>query len=396
MIRVALALALGPATAAPAAPATPTLEGKVGEGVTMRFGDRYSLNLKARISPRYELTIPRSSPDAPIQHLVGIGTARIWLSGNMFVPKFKYMVQLAVAPRDFREGSISPIYDAFIDYEVHRDFGFRVGQYFVPFDRLRTVREFALQTSTRPAPVVELTLDRDVGAIAYSKRFLGDRSPVAWQLGVFGGGGNNLSVSKPPGALLLARFELRPLGQLDDDSEGDLERRKRPALALGGGAAANFNTNRARSTTGATFTGGTTNYFHVAADLVFKWGGFAAQGEYLWRRASRHSIESTDDMGEPVVEYTRSGQGWIAQWSYVFPVPVEIVGRLSGLYTFTGTDPAFIADVGDRGQEVAAGLNYYLNAHRMKVQTTWLARMPHDFDFTVADHTIAVLFDVTF
>ena len=41
-------------------------------------------------------------------------------------------------------------------------------------------------------------------------------------------------------------------------------------------------------------------------------------------------------------------------------------------------------------------LNYFLNGHRMKLQTTWLGRMPHDFDARIADHAVCVLFDVTF
>ena len=53
------------------------------------------------------------------------------------------------------------IYDAFLDWKAHRDISVKAGQFFVPFDRLRTVREFALQMGDRPRPVAELTLDRD-------------------------------------------------------------------------------------------------------------------------------------------------------------------------------------------------------------------------------------------
>src|SRR5690606_12803858 len=259
---------------------------------------------------------------------------------------------LAVAGRDYRDNAISPVYDAYIDWKAHRDINLRAGQFFVPFDRLRTVREWALQMVNRPIPVGEMTLDRDVGLLAYSDRFLGDRSPVAWRIGVFGGGGTNLTRGKKPGALVVARVELRPLGPMDDDTEGDLERRRRPALALGIGGAGNFNTNRLRSTTGPVFQGGTTTYAHGTADLVFKVRGFAIQGEYLIKRAAHDTIESITEEGDPRIEATRSGQGWIAQLSYVFDPPIEIVARLSATYAFRGTDPVWREELRLRGQEV--------------------------------------------
>ena len=216
------------------------VSGAPGQGLTLKVGDAFSLNLRSRIQLRYQWSASAKDegPDRQIEQLVTIGTARLWFSGNVFVPELTYMIQLAVAGRDFRDGATSPIYDAYLDWKIHRDFNVRAGQFFVPFDRLRTVREWALQMADRPRPVLELTLDRDVGVAFYSERFLGARSPVAWRLGAFGGGGTNLTRGRQPGALVVGRLELRPLGPIDDDREGDLERRRIPGLALGGGFAA--------------------------------------------------------------------------------------------------------------------------------------------------------------
>jgi len=283
-----------------------------------------------------------------------------------------------------------------LEYNAHRDFNVRVGQYFVQFDRLRTVREFALQMADRPRPVGELTLDRDVGLTLFSDRFLGDKSPFAWRIGAFGGGGTNLTLGKKPGALVVGRLELRPLGPIDDDKEGDLERRQVPGLAIGVAVAENINTNRARSTTGATYVGGTTNYLHAAADLVFKWHGWALAGEYLFRKASTDTIDSTDAAGDPLTEYTRSGHGWIAQTSYVFDPPIEVVARISRMYAFEGTDPKYVTETEQFGQEVGGGLNYYFNDHRLKLQADWIARMPYNFDMSGADHVVHAQVDATF
>jgi hypothetical protein len=385
---------------APVAKEAPKYEvtGAPGKGLTVAFGDVFSLNIKSRIQLRYQLNVPTPPDDGArnLQQTVNVGTARIWLGGHVLTKKLTYMIQLAVAGRDYRDGATSPIFDAYVDYAAHRDIRIRAGQYFVPFDRLRTVREFALQMADRPRPVGELTLDRDAGVMIYSDNFLHDKSPVAYRLGAFGGGGTNLVTGKKPGGLFVGRLELRPLGAIDDDSEGDLERRKKPAIALGGAFATNLNTDRLRSTTGPTFTGGTTHYFHGAADLVFKWRGWAVQGEYLRKVASVNAIESVDDEGMDVVEYTRSGEGWVAQTSYVFDPPIELVARMSGMYALGDTDPAYYADLRARGQEVAGGLNYYINGHRMKIQADWIALMPRDFAFDQAEHIVHLQLDVTF
>lgn len=332
-----------------------------------------------------------------LQQLVNIGTARLWFSGHFFNPRLTFMLQLAVAGRDFRDGATSPIFDAYFDWKGHRDFNVRAGQFFVPFDRLRTVREWALQMADRPRPVGELTLDRDVGVAIYSDSFLSDSSPVAWRFGVFGGGGTNLSTGKEPGGLFVGRIELRPLGPFADaDIEGDQEHRERPALALGSGLALNMNTNRLRSTTGATFVGGTTDYFHAAVDAVFKWKGFAMQSEYLWKSASNDEIVSIQSDGTTLTEYTRSAQGWVMQASYTFNPPVEVVGRFSRLYALEGTDPRLISETENLGQELGLGLNYYFNSHRFKVQADWIARMPPNFAFERPSHVMHIQLDATF
>ncbi len=374
-----------------------TLTGAQGSGVTLTVGDSFSLNIRSRIQLRYQVAIPNQDDmgNRELDQIVNIGTARLWLSGHIRVPEFTYMIQLAVAGRDYRDGAISPIFDAYLDYRAHRDFSLRAGQFFVPFDRLRTVRESGLQMTDRPRPVAELTLDRDVGLMMYSDHFLGDESPVAYRVGIFGGGGTNLSLGREPGALLVARVEYRPLGSIDDDKEGDLERRANPGLALGAAFAANINTNRARSTTGTTFTGGTTDYLQTALDLVFKWRGFALQAEYVYRTATNDQILSVDADGNPVTEYTRSGQGWILQGSYVFDPPFELVGRVSRMYALTGTAPAFITEVDTRGLEIGAGANYYFNDHKLKLQADWIARMPPGAEFNRADHVVHLQLDIT-
>lgn len=376
----------------------PVVTAAIGKGVTVATPDgRYSMTIRARFVPRLDLTLTPIAPDGEAldpKVRATISTARLWVMGNLFSPRFSYTVQLAYAARDFRDGAISPLYDAFVDWRAHRDASLRVGQFFVPFDRLRTVREFALQMVDRPRAVSELTLDRDIGVTVYSDHLGGDRSPVAYRLSVMGGAGMNVVNPRPPGLLVVGRVELRPLGPVDDDSEGDLDNRAQPGLALGGAVAYNLNSPRQRSTTGSTLTAGTLDYLHADADLVFKWHGFALSGEYLYRRAASQSVDGVGSDGAPLTEWARSGQAWVAQASYHTLSGLEVVARGSQMFADRDTDPAFVSEVAARGNEVGAGLNWYRNGHRFKIQVGWSALWGDDF--AMATHTVATQADMMF
>lgn len=390
MLAASLAFAL---TASADEPGPPEVRVAAGQGLTVTSADgHHRLTVRARFVPRLDVTV--ADPAAEAKTRVTIATARLWVEGHVFTPKLRYVVQLAVAARDFRDGP-SPLFDAYLDWRVHRDASLRVGQYFVPFDRLRTVREFSLQMTDRPRPVAELSLDRDVGVTLYSDHLGADRSPFAYRLGVFGGGGLNATEARPAGALFVARAELRPLGDVDDDSEGDLARRARPGLALGAAVAYGLRTSRERANQGANFADGTIDTLHVAADLTFKWHGLALQGEYLRREAlGDDAVTGVAADGTPTTSWARSGHGWVAQGSVFFPPGLELVLRGSQTFALGATSPSLIADVDARGDELAAGLNAYLNGHRFKIQTTWVALFRGDPG--QAQHSVATQLDAMF
>jgi hypothetical protein len=384
--------------ATPEPEAFPRVSGSPGNGITLQTGHDFSFNIKSRFQLRYQLNITPEDDEGrrDQKQLATVGTLRLSFSGLVLKPELTYMIQLALAARDYRDGATSPVYDAYLDWKLHRDFSLRAGQFFVQFDRLRTVRESALQLADRSRPVQELTLDRDIGITAYSEALFHDDSPLALRLGLWSGGGPNANTEKKPGMLLVGRVELRPLGPIDDDSDGDLLRRKSPGLALGTGLARAYRSNRQRTTTGATFSGGTTNVTQAAADLVFKWRGAALQGELLWKESSKDQIESVDAAGLAVVEHTRSGSGWVLQSSYTFDPPFELVARVSRLRAARGTDPVFRGDTSAKGDELAGGANYYFNGHKLKLQANWIGRMPPGFRLRAADHLVHVQLDGTF
>lgn len=368
--------------------------GAAGKGMTITTGDNsYSLTIRARIQVRETLGWNDGQFDDATSE-TNIRTLRVYFLGHALDPNIKYTIQLAAGGNDFETYNASPIFDAFFDFTHLRDLQLRIGQYFVPFDRARTIREFALQFVDRQQIVRELTLDRDVGAMLYSTDLFGLDGLLAYNLGVFGGEGRNRFGGGPLGALLVARFTVRPFGPFDDDSEGDLLRLWRPRLAVGVAAAYNRRTTRQRSTTGNIYTLGGFNYTNLAADVVFKYAGFSFLGEALYRKANRDARMGRTAAGAALTEWSRSGWGYLAQAGMMLTKRLEITGRFNELKHFDNTDPTLIRQVQQLGSEAGAGLNYYLNGHQFKFQLDYQHQF-HD-KFSQGRHDVRLQLDATF
>jgi hypothetical protein len=365
----------------PAPPATPNpdraeVTAKAGKGFTVTSANgKYSLTLRPRIQLRETFTYEDPDPSNEIN----VKTMRLNLSGHVFTKDLTYRIQLAFGPKEFETGNPSPIFDAHMDYTRVKSLSIRVGQFFVPFDRARTTREFALQLVDRQQVVRDLTLDRDIGLMFYSDDLFGAKQRLGYALFIGGGEGRNRVGGQPMGPLVVGRFVIKPWGNFDDDMEGDLDRRRGPKLALGFAGAYNVASGRLSSTYGTDFQLGTVDQVHAAADLVFKIRGWSVTAEGLLRRALTDELVGTID-AMPAVEATRSGYGYFIQSGIMVHRMVELVGRWDDLYAWRGTDPAFVDLIARRGRQVVAGLNVYLNGHSLKIQADYSFAFGTDFD----------------
>ena len=340
-----------------------------GKGIIAESSDgRFSFGVRSRLQARETL-----SHDSQWRNESQIRTLRLFTYGHLLSKDLRYVIQFAFGANDFDPATPSPIFDAFVDYSVHRDLQLRVGQYFVVFDRARTIREFALQLVDRQQVVQELNLDRDVGVTALSSDLFGLGGKLNYAVGLYGGNGRNRSGNKRAGYLVTARLGVKPFGGFDDDSEGDLERSSKPRLALGVAGALNDNSDRQRSTIGTLYQEATFDYLHGAVDLVLKWKGLSILGEVLLRQAqvdSKTKIVSA----APVTEWSRSGWGYLVQAGYMLSPRVEVAGRWDELFKVGDTDPALVALIKRQGREVGGGINIYLNGHLLKLQADYFAR----------------------
>lgn len=354
-----------------------------GKGVTVTTTNpAFSLTLRGRIQVRDTVSGAKD-----VTNLFEIKTARIWLQGYALTPDLKYAMQLAFGPNDFEPNVPSPIFDAWIEWARWRDLQIRAGQFFVPFDRARTIREFGLQLVDRPVLVGELSLDRDIGITIGSTDLFGHGGKIAYTLGFFGGQGKNRVTPEKPGFLYTARVTFRPMGPFDDDVEGDLERSEKPHLAIGVAGAFNQETNRAKSTFGNTFTNARFHYAHAAADLVFKWHGFSLLAEAL----VRHRHNSPDFIDSPMSrEWSRSGWGYLVQAGMMLTKHVEVAARFDDLHAFKNTDPDLLRNA---GKEAGGGVNVYFNGHFLKLQTDYRAL----FDiYAPTVHAVRLQLDASF
>jgi hypothetical protein len=381
LCRAGSLLAQAPAAAPAAPPAAadgPKLSAAPGKGFRVTTADdRFSVTFRSRIQLRETVQHQVVEPGKDVtSNEINVKTLRLITSGHVLVPELKFNIQLAFGPGDFDKDapepqSSTPIFDAFVEYVKLRDLNVRFGQYFVPFDRARTIREFALQMVDRQLVVRELTLDRDVGLMLSSQDLAGLGGRLGYHVFVGGGEGRNRVGAQVPGPLVIGRLVVRPMGPFDDDQEGDLARSPRPHLAVGLSGGYNHYTNRANSTYGTTYQSAHFSYTHAAADLVFKGYGFSLLAEYVQRTGDRAHRTSVDDAGAPRVEWSRSGWGYIVQAGQMVTDKLEVTARWDDLHARKNTDPKLVALAETQGRQLGGGLNYYLNGHALKLQADY-------------------------
>lgn len=383
-----------PPVAEPTPASGPSLSIAPGRGITIRSADKNNeLSLRSRIQLRTTL----NKDDQRTTNETQVRTLRFTISGNVLVPELKYVIQLAFGGGDFEKDSASPIFDAFVECTKLRDLNVRVGQFFVPFDRARTIREFALQFVDRQGPVRELSLDRDLGIMLSSSDLLGLGGRLAYNVFVGSGDGRNRFADstnphgpQAPGVLLVGRLTLRPMGPFDDDQEGDLTRSPKPRLAVGVAGAYNISSDRDKSTYGNTYKLGTFNYTHAAADLVFKWHGFSTLAEVLYRDANKDTLTATVN-NQVTTESARTGYGYFVQAGQMLTRMLELTARWDEL---KGTNNALKTVARASGRQVGGGLNLYVNGHAFKIQTDYFYAFGRELE--KGTHIARLQLDATF
>jgi phosphate-selective porin OprO and OprP len=343
---------------------------KPGHGVTIASEDGdFSIRIRARLQLRETFTLHQ---DDGWENVIEPRRARLSFNGNVFSPDIIYKLQLGFgSTENVDQGGVAPLLDAWAGSTHLRDLNVKVGQLLVPFDRARQVSSAENQLVDRSLVVNELGIGRDVGLTLSSTELFGAEW-LSYAVGVFNGEGRQPTTSAPPGLLYAGRVQVSPLGQFDDDVEGDLKRHKKPKLAIGVGAAFNDRAIHERSTGGGRYEQ-PFSYTHGAADAMFKWHGFSLMGEAIYRQALERS-HAVPGAPTEVIERSRNAWGWFVQAGMMLTSQVEVASRYGELYSIVG------AVAPQDRRELGGGASFYFRGHALKLQADYFRTFTGFFD----------------
>ena len=337
-----------------------------GQGLAVESGDGQTA---LQLAPRLQLRSSWLPVADNWRNETQLRTVRLWMRGRHGGSEAEapvvWAIQLAFGGKDYDSDSASPVFDAFVRWRLSRDVQVQAGQWFVPLDRARTNREFALQLVDRTTAVRELTLDRDTGVALLSDDLGGFGGKLVYRLGVFGGEDRNrfAEAGYPKGLLGVARLEWRPFGAFDADIENDASRKPELRAALGAAGAYAKSAVRNRGTTGASLVGDTVDYAWGAVDATVKWQGISLLAELLMR----------EQVGDSTAQGRSSNAGAIVQAGAMVTDHLELAERWARIWVREPNETARQASpLNDySGHEVGLGANWYFDGHRKKLQLDW-------------------------
>lgn len=302
--------------------------------------DDFGLKVNGRIEPRYEY---RSSDSAEDTSSFYLRRARLDFQGHVYEPRLTFRVMAEFA----RTASLR---DGWINYSWRREFGLRVGQMTVPFQRQRAISGSRQHFTERgqPSEAFGVPGGYDIGVMLHGT---GPERRWRYGVGIFDGSGRNTKESNSSGNLVSGRVSRAIAGQLTAD-ESDLARSASPQVAVGAGLQG-ATKNELRDWSLDRSDDREADFLAATADIHLAWKGFSAAFDYYLRRVFP---EATGD-------YT--GDGFLVTAGYLFPGGrFEPVLRYSDL-SLDRKDPS------TRAKEVGAGLNVYHRGNNFKTRINY-------------------------
>lgn len=363
---------------------------KPGTGLSFKSQDeKFVMAIRLRIQFRDELTSEGENGDKTLSNAFGIRRARLQFKGNVFSKYIGYKAEFALSPRDLslQNGATAytPLLSWYTDFTYLRDLSLRIGQYKLLYSRQRVVSSGDLEFVDRNIAQNEFNLDRDIGALFYSKDFLGLDLFRYYAGASIGEGRDVYEAEEVDGQIasyqLLSRLEALPFGDFEDYSEVDFERLNKVRLSLGVAYAYLKNGTRTRGYQGSLFADdGTVDYHNATADLMLKWAGMTIFSDFFYREGHRNTVVAPDDEEGNLA---RNGLGASVQVGYLIPkLPIGFGVRYGGV-TPAGFDADETAIQGT--QDVGATFGWYLAGHDLKLQADYFHQWSDSFSENAVD-----------
>ncbi len=293
---------------------------------------------------------------------------RLRFGGHVFDPRLTFNIQLNFGRSDL-DATDQPvpniIRDAMVFWNFSKSLQVGFGQTKLPGNRQRVISSGDLFFPDRSILNGAFNLDRDFGLQGFWRPLDSDVI-VNIRGAISSGDGRNQGTIVGDGFAYTGRLEILPLGSFKEGGdyiEADLAREETPKLSVGGSFQYNDGTTRTRGALGPVlYQPRSTNIIY--ADAVLKYSGFSLYGEYAQRSATNPVTRDTKDTTKRSAVFV--GNGFMAQAMYVLPsmwgmglryATTKAHEDLRGLSEFKQDD------------NIALCLAYFINKHRIKVQT---------------------------
>lgn len=367
-----LLLLMGSCLLASAQSKGPSVSVRAGRGIGFASADSsFTLALSGRVQSLFEARHDPNAGTTTGDFL--LRRCRLNVQGRAFHPSFSYRIQIGFAHGDITSANSSVqnnliLRDAMLFYSPASWLRIGFGQTKLPGNRQRVVSSANLQLVERSIVNNNFTLDRDKGLWIYTTFPIG--SMVLKVTGAVSSGEGRIASAANGKLCYTGRMEFMPFGEFTgggDIIESDLEREKKPKLAVAGVYSYNQANVRTLGQLGDyLYNSSVADIRYYGGDLLFKYRGFSFESE-AYRRQSPVGVvaNSKDTLQRNAV---LSGTGFMVQSGYLFTPRDEVAARVGII-----EPDAAISKVAKSQREYVLGYSRYFYRHSLKLQTdvTW-------------------------
>jgi phosphate-selective porin OprO and OprP len=310
---------------------------------------------------------------------------RLKIGGHGYQPWLKYYFELDLQPSKSStsaSNSAAPrIIDWRIDVQPWEEFGFRVGQWKVNYNRERVDSSGRQQFVDRSIVNSIFTIDRQIGAMVQGRLNKGKLFDMRYYAGLFNGEGR-ASNNDNNEMMKMARLQWNVLGGDLKFRQSDIRRHAKPTLQIAGAWAGN----RGRCTewgssgcsalkgfTDPTSAGSSATLYDVdqyVEEVAFKYQGLSIQHEYHWKNVKNSETGAVNKL-----------KGSYAQAGYFFnELNKSIPEQLELAFRYAFVDEPDSADITKENtrKEYTVAANYFIAGHNNKITV--------DYSYLTLDH----------
>jgi len=327
---------------------------------------------------------------------------RMKIGGHGYKPWIDYYFEVDLQPsRDIDDSSASSsarVIDWRITLQPYDEFGVRVGQWKIDYNRERVDSSGRQQFVERSIVNRVFTIDRQVGFMFRGRLFKETLADMRYYLGMFNGEGR--SVNNPDkDHMYVGRLQWNFLGRDLKWRQSDVEYHKKPtgslafATAHNNGKCTRWSSSGCGNLSGFPSPATTMKQFTIhqyVQEFAFKYKGLSIQQEYHWKTIEDNTAKTSHQM-----------KGAYAQAGYFFhglipQVPKEL--ELAFRYAFVDAPPAGNLFMTNEREEFTAGINWFFAGHNNKitVDASYLTLADQPTSRDESDTRVRIQWDVSF